>query len=468
MRRHQQCRKYTSSAFITTVLILHQARKYNVAAQWAVVLTDEFANQGAMEKELNLPTCLFGGPPDRDDLIKLGESQIGFMNIFARPLFEGVTDIFPTMEFSIAEMGNNKAIWEGKIDAERTKRGSQIVDTRSDRPEPSPLTRSPITQSATSVQTFGSRSTEEADIPPLPSASAFIRPQPFRNGSDEGNSVKSQAQGPAGDQDSAKEEASRRASRGSRRTSSNALPYPAHVYTQYAGSSRRSSKDAALDQLEQLQLGQLSTFSRIENQSIPGSRRGSADASLTTIYVSSQQGDGGAPSPTKANSPSKRGSRPPSQPQQAGARFSVPSSRSHATSSATAATTQPHSPSTQASSITDAEGTPTGTVEPPPVLATENPFLPPNISPDLDVREKEISSSSDVLTVPDVGPGKTNMFSRVTSNESSSKADSSESAPHSNKEPRDLRESRSRSRLRGLRFWRKRHKSFGLDGEESA
>jgi len=69
-----------------------------------------------MEKELNIPTQLFGGPPERDNIIKMGESQIGFMNIFARPLFEGVTDILPAMRFSVNELINNKATWEQRIE----------------------------------------------------------------------------------------------------------------------------------------------------------------------------------------------------------------------------------------------------------------------------------------------------------------------------------------------------------------
>jgi len=72
-----------------------------------------------MELELNIPTQLFGGPPVRDNIIKMGESQIGFMNIFARPLFEAVTDILPAMQFSVDEILNNKAIWQQKIDQER-------------------------------------------------------------------------------------------------------------------------------------------------------------------------------------------------------------------------------------------------------------------------------------------------------------------------------------------------------------
>jgi hypothetical protein len=54
-----------------------------------------------MEQELQMASCLFGGPPVQDDIIKLSESQIGFMNIFARPLFEAVTDILPAMQFAV-------------------------------------------------------------------------------------------------------------------------------------------------------------------------------------------------------------------------------------------------------------------------------------------------------------------------------------------------------------------------------
>jgi len=83
-----------------------------------------------MEKELNIPTQVFGGPPERDNIIKLGESQIGFMNIFARPLFEGVSDILPAMHFSVDELITNKATWEQKIDDE--KRGCPDHHTSED------------------------------------------------------------------------------------------------------------------------------------------------------------------------------------------------------------------------------------------------------------------------------------------------------------------------------------------------
>src|SRR6266702_8507919 len=96
-----------------------KARKFKTAERWATILTDEFSNQGVMEEELEIPSCLFGGPPVRDNIIKMGESQIGFMNIFARPLFEAVADILPAMQFSVEEILGNMSIWEKKIEEER-------------------------------------------------------------------------------------------------------------------------------------------------------------------------------------------------------------------------------------------------------------------------------------------------------------------------------------------------------------
>jgi hypothetical protein len=103
-----------------------------------------------MEQELQIDSCLFGGPPVRDDIIKLGESQIGFMNIFARPLFEAVTDILPAMQFAVDEILANKAVWEKKIDDERLRRQKnpkltlgQLSPSFSADPAPSPFSGGP-------------------------------------------------------------------------------------------------------------------------------------------------------------------------------------------------------------------------------------------------------------------------------------------------------------------------------------
>jgi len=119
LKQLEEYRDLTCGLLIKCADISNVARKYDVAAQWASILTDEFLRQGDMEKELEMQSCLFGGSPVKDDIIKMGESQIGFMNIFAKPLFEGVTDILPAMKFSVDEIDNNKAIWQDKIEREK-------------------------------------------------------------------------------------------------------------------------------------------------------------------------------------------------------------------------------------------------------------------------------------------------------------------------------------------------------------
>lgn len=105
-----------------------------------------------------MPSCLFGGPPVQDDLIKLGESQIGFMNIFARPLFEAVTDILPAMRFAVDEILVNKGIWETKIDQEKHRRKTKMPmhlnplnASFAPDPTPSPFSGGPNRPSNTSV-----------------------------------------------------------------------------------------------------------------------------------------------------------------------------------------------------------------------------------------------------------------------------------------------------------------------------
>lgn len=92
-----------------------------MAAKWSDILQLEFANQGIMEKDVGIPTTLFGGPPEPKNIVKLANSQIGFMNIFARPLFESVTDILPAMVFAVDEIKENQELWKSKIEEERAK-----------------------------------------------------------------------------------------------------------------------------------------------------------------------------------------------------------------------------------------------------------------------------------------------------------------------------------------------------------
>lgn len=97
-----------------------------------------------MEKEVGIPTTLFGGPPELGNVIKLANSQVGFMNIFAGPLFEAVTDILPPMVFAVEEMKKNQEIWKNKVENERAKDAPKKPATKhSSEGLPSPRSGSP-------------------------------------------------------------------------------------------------------------------------------------------------------------------------------------------------------------------------------------------------------------------------------------------------------------------------------------
>lgn len=101
--------------------ISNVARPWEVAEQWTKILQEEFANQGEMEKEVGMETALFGGPPELGNTFKLATGQIGFMSIFALPLFEGVADILPGMLFTVEHIRNNQSKWHLLADIERKK-----------------------------------------------------------------------------------------------------------------------------------------------------------------------------------------------------------------------------------------------------------------------------------------------------------------------------------------------------------
>lgn len=97
-----------------------------------------------MEKAVGIPTTLFGGPPELGNVTKLANSQIGFMNIFAGPLFEAVTDILPAMGFAVAEMKKNQELWRQKIEKEKADDALKVpISTLTSEGHPSPRSGSP-------------------------------------------------------------------------------------------------------------------------------------------------------------------------------------------------------------------------------------------------------------------------------------------------------------------------------------
>jgi len=453
--------------------ISNVARPFDISAHWATILMNEFSRQGELESELGIPTCLFGGPPDKEDALGAAESQKGFMNLFGIPLFSGMQEIMPSLSCAGEELKNNQKIWDEKISHERERRASEGDNTH--------LTFSSVTQ--TEVDEANMRNIKSERVAAVGSASVDVS-------SMQANPVTNNEPSPKGNPAMS---ASPMAAQDDKHSPASYLPAPQVPIPPSGGSSRRSSKDVALDQLQQLNAlthQNVSTNSRRGSadpnwqvhQNYPGSRRGSKDESLTTILVTSQGSPrrGSPSSPSKyargAGSPGKQSTKRHSvaqSQQQAASRGSVPSSRSNTTSSAAATTTtqQSASISTQSSSIaaTDDDSTPPANTQS-NMVTSEDPFLVPGKWPnDVDGAGPRHSVPVVIPSTPPLSSGKTkNASPRIIARMASGESDENgggRGAP--TKTDPGLRESRSRSRLRGLKFWKKKRDISGLEIADS-
>lgn len=67
-----------------------------------------------MENEIGITSSLIAEP--KKDFLSLAKAQLGFMNLFAIPLFQGVADVLPCMKYTVDELEGNKALFEKAIE----------------------------------------------------------------------------------------------------------------------------------------------------------------------------------------------------------------------------------------------------------------------------------------------------------------------------------------------------------------
>lgn len=96
-----------------------------------------------MEQAVAMETTLFGGPPELGNMLKLANGQIGFMTIFAHPLFANVADIIPAMAFAGEEILTNKGVWFTRAEQEKMKQIVKKGTGHGDGGSVSPRTQSP-------------------------------------------------------------------------------------------------------------------------------------------------------------------------------------------------------------------------------------------------------------------------------------------------------------------------------------
>lgn len=88
-----------------------------------------------MENQIGISSSLIAEP--RKDFLSLAKAQLGFMNMFAIPLFQGVADLLPSMQYTVDELEGNKTLFETAIEdlpemeEERKKRLQGTLSPRS-------------------------------------------------------------------------------------------------------------------------------------------------------------------------------------------------------------------------------------------------------------------------------------------------------------------------------------------------
>lgn len=68
-----------------------------------------------MESDLGIPSSLVA-PPVTGSVLALAKSQVGFMTLFALPLFVSLSEVLPEMQFSVDVLTANKAMWQAEIE----------------------------------------------------------------------------------------------------------------------------------------------------------------------------------------------------------------------------------------------------------------------------------------------------------------------------------------------------------------
>lgn len=67
-----------------------------------------------MENQIGIASSLIAEP--KKDFMSLARAQLGFMNLFAIPLFQGVADVLPRMRYTVDELEGNRALFEKAIE----------------------------------------------------------------------------------------------------------------------------------------------------------------------------------------------------------------------------------------------------------------------------------------------------------------------------------------------------------------
>lgn len=471
-KEKEQTRELLMALLMKAADISNVARPFDVSSRWAKILMKEFARQGELESELQIPTCLFGGPPNTEDVLAAAQSQKGFMSLFGMPLFQGIAEVMPSVSCAVRELEKNRDTWDKKIEEEKRHRqpkesGGQ--DEHFGAVHAKDVDEAHVQKDRSIEATH--RQSEPAAVPAQPAQAPSTPTKRAPVAAAETSSSKHAAH-------AMRQQMSWGIAAGVDRRSTAPLLDPSGLPVSPArASSRRSSKDIALDHLQSLaatthqnsapgsRRGSADASWQI-HQSYPSSRRGSKDESLTTILVTSGSGSPAKrhspPSLSKTSSPAK------------------PTTKRHSAQSPTSAPRQ--STSTTSTSPLSSRSPPAPRNLPPPddssppnIPSTEDPFSNP--TPASYIHRSSAPPAPNVGTLPTIPPTPPALEPTPSTDSCASgdpplspvRSEGGDGSESMQTQQGMRRQSRSRSRLRGLKFWKKRREGFDVGvGEASA
>ncbi|KAI1353064.1 hypothetical protein F5Y01DRAFT_67179 [Xylaria sp. FL0043] len=113
-RAREEQKALICSLLIKCADISNVARRYDAALQWMNILCDEFSRQAAMEEEIGIKSSLI--QPPKKDFQSLAKAQLGFVKLFAIPLFQGVAEVLPQMQYTVSEVEKNTGHFEKALE----------------------------------------------------------------------------------------------------------------------------------------------------------------------------------------------------------------------------------------------------------------------------------------------------------------------------------------------------------------
>lgn len=127
-RQLEEHKALACSLIIKCADVSNVARHHDAAVKWMHILVEEFSRQASMESELGIKSSLVAEP--KRDLLSLSNAQLGFMNMFAIPLFQGVADIMPSLKYAVDELELNRQIFEQKVHDEKLRQANDEIERR--------------------------------------------------------------------------------------------------------------------------------------------------------------------------------------------------------------------------------------------------------------------------------------------------------------------------------------------------